>query len=58
MKILIVDNEEHDWRRVYVDRELVVENHPGHITLAKVLRACGLEVVEEAVVSFDMVDDE
>jgi hypothetical protein len=36
--VTVVDNAKGDWRRVYIDRELIAENHPMRINLVSVLR--------------------
>lgn len=43
MTVTIVDNRKKDWRRVYVGRELVAENHPYRINLHTVLVAIARE---------------
>lgn len=39
MTVTIVDNLKGDWRRVYVDREVVHEGDPRRLSLQVVLRA-------------------
>lgn len=57
MKVLVLDNEEHDWRRIYVDGDLKFENHPSHIPLPGVLSAAGVEVVHRVIPEFDLLGE-
>ena len=59
--VTVVDNTKRDWRRVYVGRELVAENHPMRINLVSVLRAVALEkgfkVETQVVDDFNLLEE-
>jgi hypothetical protein len=56
-KVLIVDTVAGDWRRVYVDGVLLIEQHPARIDLELLLRGLGHVVVSEVVDRFNFDDD-